>query len=41
MNIEIVLKYYDTELEKDPNSTFFSGMVKNTEEYINELKNKN
>lgn len=37
-SFEEALKRYKLEKEKDPN-TFFSGLVKNTEEYINELKN--
>jgi len=32
------LKRYALELEKQPNSTFYLGLVKNTEEYIEELK---
>jgi hypothetical protein len=37
---ETSLEVYKSELEKDPTSFFFKGMVKNTEEYIDELKNK-
>lgn len=32
---------YETELEKNPNSFFYSGLVKNTKEYIEELKELN
>ena len=34
------LKRYKSELEKHPNSMFYLGLVKNTEEYIEELKKK-
>ena len=37
-SFEKTLKRYRSELEKDPASTFYSGLVKNTEEYIAELK---
>lgn len=37
---ENALKRYELELEQNPNSTFFTGMVKNTKEYIIELKTK-
>ena len=37
-SFEETLKRYRTELEKNPNSTFYNGLVKNTEEYIEELK---
>jgi len=41
---EKILKRYQANLEKDPGSPFYSGLVKNTEEYIaelnEELKNK-
>ncbi len=32
------LKRYKSELEKNPRSTVYSGLIKNTEEYIEELK---
>lgn len=32
------LKRYKSDLEKNPDSTFHNGLVKNTEEYIEELK---
>jgi len=38
MNIDLIkqfeksLKYYKLELKKNPNSTFYLGLVKNTEE---------
>ena len=35
------LKTYKIELDKSPHSIFYQGLVKNTEEYINELKLKN
>lgn len=35
---EETLKRYKSDLEKNPGSTFYSGLVKNTEEYIEELK---
>ena len=35
---EEMLTHYKELLEKDPDSTFYRGLVKNTEEYINELK---
>lgn len=38
-SLEKTLKSYKSELEKSPESTFYSGLIKNTEEYINELKN--
>ena len=34
------LEVYKSELEKDPDSFFFAGIVKGTEEYIIELKTK-
>lgn len=37
-SFEATLKRYRSELEKDPASAFYSGLVKNTEEYIAELK---
>ena len=39
-SFEKSLDRYKLELEKNPNSTFFAGIVKETEEYIEELKNK-
>lgn len=35
------LKRYKLELEKNPESTFYQRLVKNTEEYIKELKYEN
>ena len=32
------LEKYKTELEKNQNNIFYQGLVKNTEEYISELK---
>jgi hypothetical protein len=32
------LKRYKSDLEKNPSSTFYTGLVKNTEDYIEELK---
>ena len=46
MNIDLIkqfeksLKYYKLELKKNPNSTFYLGLVKNTEEYIKGLNIK-
>jgi hypothetical protein len=37
---EDTLNLYKLELVKNPNSTFLIGVIKNTEEYINELKTK-
>ena len=37
-SFELRLKSYESELSKNPNSTFYSGIVKNTKEYIKELK---
>jgi hypothetical protein len=34
------LKRYKLQLKKDPNSLFYKGLVKNTQEYIEELKLK-
>jgi hypothetical protein len=31
---EETLKRYKADLEKNPSSTFYTGLVKNTEEYI-------
>lgn len=36
--LEETLKRYKSDLEKNPSSTFYTGLVKNTEEYIEELK---
>jgi hypothetical protein len=33
------LERYKIELKKNPESTFYKGIVKNTEEYIYKLKN--
>jgi hypothetical protein len=38
---EETLKRYKSELDKNPDSTFYTGLVKNTEEYIKLLKGKN
>jgi len=35
---EETLKRYKLDLEKNPSSTFYAGLVKNTEEYVEELK---
>lgn len=35
---EEMLKLYRIDLEKNPGSTFYSGLIKNTEDYIEELK---
>jgi len=35
---EETLKRYKSDLEKTPGSTFYAGLVKNTEDYIEELK---
>ena len=37
-SFEETLKRYRLELENNPGSTFYSGLIKNTEEYIAELK---
>jgi hypothetical protein len=37
-SFEETLERYKTELKKDPTSTFYQGLVKNTEDYIKELK---
>lgn len=37
-SFEETLKRYRSELENNPGSTFYSGLIKNTEEYIAELK---
>ena len=37
---EETLERYKSNLETSPESTFYSGLVKNTEEYIEELKNE-
>lgn len=37
---EETLKRYKSDLEKNPGSTFYTGLVKNTEEYIEELKDE-
>lgn len=37
-SFEKILERYKSKLEKEPNSVFYKGLVKNTEEYINELK---
>lgn len=37
-SFEKILERYKSKLEKDPNSVFYKGLVKNTEEYISELK---
>jgi hypothetical protein len=34
---EETLKRYKLDLEKNPGSTFYAGLVKNTEDYIEEL----
>jgi len=34
------LKRYESQLKNDPNSLFYKGLVKNTKEYIGELKLK-
>jgi hypothetical protein len=39
-SFEISLERYKLELEKNPDSFFFAGLVKETIEYINELKTK-
>jgi hypothetical protein len=36
--LEENLERYTLDLEEDPGSTFYTGLVKNTEEYIEELK---
>ena len=38
-SFEQTLERYKKELENNPTSTFYQGLVKNTEEYITELKN--
>lgn len=35
---EKMLKQYNLELEKNQNSIFYAGLVKNTKEHIEELK---
>ena len=35
------LKHYEKRLHQHPNSLMYSGLVKNTKEYIEELKLKN
>jgi len=37
-SFEETLKRYRSELENNPGSSFYSGLIKNTEEYIAELK---
>lgn len=37
-SFEKILERYKSKLEKDPNSVFYKGLVKNTEDYISELK---
>lgn len=37
MNHRCLLNRYKSELDKNPNSTFYTGLVKNTREYIDEL----
>jgi len=37
-SFEETLKRYRSELGNNPGSTFYSGLIKNTEEYIAELK---
>lgn len=37
-SFEETLKRYKADLESNPNSTFYIGLVKNTEEYIEELR---
>jgi superfamily II DNA or RNA helicase len=37
-SFEETLKRYKSALEKNPGSTFYTGLVRNTEEYIEELK---
>ena len=39
-HFEKMLENYKVELNKDPDSNFYQGAVKNTQEYINELKNE-
>jgi len=39
-SFEETLERYKSDLEKNPDSTFHSGLVKNTEEYIDELKDE-
>ena len=34
------LKRYKRELDRNKNSTFYEGLVKNTEEFINDLKSQ-
>ena len=37
-SFEKMLKRYKLDLEKNPDSTFYTGLVSNTENYIKELK---
>ena len=37
-SMECKLKIYKEALAENPNSVFYQGLVKNTQEYINELK---
>ena len=39
-SFEETLSRYRSDLQKNPTSLFYKGLVKNTEEYINELKNE-
>lgn len=39
-SFEETLLRYQIELEKSPDSNFYKGLVKNTGEYIEELKKK-
>lgn len=39
-HFEEMLDRYMLELHKDPSSAFFQGAVKNTQEYIKELKDE-
>ena len=34
------LEKYKTDLQKTPNSSFYQGLVKNTADYVEELKGK-
>ena len=38
---ENALESYKKELSKNPDSTFYKGIVKNTEEFIQKIKNTN
>lgn len=40
LQFEEMLATYKRELEKNPNSHFYKCLVKNTEEYLEELKEK-